>query len=58
MQSITNSYRRYALTLNKINEYAREDPEGFVKMSENAYRTDIKERYSYNSEFRADEKSP
>ncbi len=43
MQSITNSYRRYALTLNKINEYARKDPEGFVKMSENAYRTDIKE---------------
>ena len=43
MQNIANSYRRYALTLEKINKYAEKDPEGFVLMSENAYRTDIRE---------------
>lgn len=43
MQSITNSYRRYALTLDKINEYAKNDPEGFVLTAENAYRSDIRE---------------
>lgn len=43
MMNITNSYRRYALTLREINDYARQDPQGFVEMSENAYRSDIKE---------------
>lgn len=43
MQTIVNSYRRYALTLDKINRYAEKDPEGFVLMSENAYRSDIRE---------------
>ena len=43
MQTIVNSYRRYALTLDKINKYAEKDPEGFVLMSENAYRTDIRD---------------
>ena len=43
MQNIVNSYRRYALTLDKINKYAEKDPEGFVLMAENAYRTDIRE---------------
>ncbi len=41
MQNITNSYRRYALTLDQINEYAKTDPRGFVLMAEEAYRTDI-----------------
>ena len=43
MQTIVNSYRRYALTLDKINKYAEKDPEGFVLMAENAYRDDIRE---------------
>lgn len=43
MQNIVNSYRRYALTLDKINKYAEQDPEGFVLMAENAYRSDIRE---------------
>lgn len=43
MMNITNSYRRYALTLREINDYAEHDPKGFVEMSENSYRSDIKE---------------
>ncbi len=43
MQNIVNSYRRYALTLEKINKYAEQDPAGFVDMAENAYRSDIRE---------------
>lgn len=43
MQSIVNSYRRYALTLDKINKYAAKDPEGFVMTAENAYRSDIRD---------------
>ena len=43
MQSIFNSYRRYALTIEKINKYAGENPLEFVKMVENAYRSDINE---------------
>ncbi len=43
MMNITNSYRRYALTLNEINNYAKHDPKGFVETSESAYRSDIKE---------------
>ena len=41
--NITNSYRRYAMTLKEINDYALHDPKGFVEMSEYAYRSDIKE---------------
>ncbi len=43
MQSITNSYRRYALTHCQINEWASKDPKGFVEMAETAYRADIQE---------------
>ena len=42
MISLDNSYRRYALTLEKINEYAADNPEEFVKKSEEAYRSDIR----------------
>ena len=41
--NITNSYRRYSLTLKEINYYAQHDPSGFVEMAENAYRSDVKE---------------
>lgn len=43
MMNITNSYRRYALTLRQINDYAAKDPKGFVQMSEQAYRSDIRD---------------
>ena len=43
MMNITNSYRRYALTLREINYMAKHDPLGFVEMSENAYRSDVKD---------------
>ena len=43
MMNITNSYRRYSLTLKEINYYAQHDPSGFVEMAENAYRSDVKE---------------
>lgn len=43
MLSITNSYRRYALTLDRINTLAQNDPQSFVTMSENAYRDDVRE---------------
>ncbi|MBQ3969825.1 MAG: nucleoside kinase [Clostridia bacterium] len=43
MQSIVNSYRRYALTLDKINRLAYKDPKEFVLIAENAFRSDIKE---------------
>ena len=43
MISLGNSYRRYALTVDKINEYAKTSPEQFVHEAEKAYRADIKE---------------
>ncbi len=41
--NITNSYRRYSLTMKEINHFAKHDPAGFVEKAENAYRSDIKE---------------
>ena len=43
MINLGNSYRRYALTVDKINEYASTDPALFVDKSEQAYRADIRE---------------
>lgn len=43
MISLGNSYRRYALTVDKINEYARLDPAAFVLEAEHAYRSDIRD---------------
>ncbi len=43
MINLGNSYRRYALTVDKINEYARLDPAGFIEEAERAYRSDIRE---------------
>ncbi|MBQ1388435.1 MAG: nucleoside kinase [Clostridia bacterium] len=42
MINLGNSYRRYALTVDKINEYASQDPVLFVKETEDAYRRDIR----------------
>ncbi|MBQ2153238.1 MAG: nucleoside kinase [Clostridia bacterium] len=41
MLNITNSYRRYSLTADKINQYALSDPAEFVRVSEKAFRSDI-----------------
>lgn len=43
MISLGNSYRRYALTVDKINEFARMDPARFVIEAETAYRSDIRD---------------
>lgn len=43
MISLGNSYRRYALTVEKINEYARLNPAEFVLQAEQAYRGDIRD---------------
>lgn len=43
MLNIVNSYRRYAMTIDKINQYAEKDPAGFVELAENAYRNDIRD---------------
>ncbi len=43
MINLGNSYRRYALTVDKINEFASSDPLQFIIQVETAYRSDIKE---------------
>ena len=43
MISLGNSYRRYALTVDKINEYAKLNPAEFVFEAEKAFRSDIKD---------------
>ena len=43
MINLGNSYRRYALTVDKINEYARLAPDEFVREAEHAYRADIRD---------------
>ncbi len=42
MINLGNSYRRYALTVDKINEFAKLDPVQFVLEAEHAYRADIR----------------
>ncbi len=42
MINLSNSYRRYALTVDTINQYAARDPEQFVEKAEAAYRNDIR----------------
>ncbi|MDE7389389.1 MAG: nucleoside kinase, partial [Lachnospiraceae bacterium] len=42
MLNITNTYRRYALTLKEINKLALSDPEFFVMTAEQAFRDDVK----------------
>lgn len=43
MLNLGNSYRRYALTVDKINEFAKASPEEFVREAEAAYRADVRE---------------
>ena len=43
MINLGNSYRRYALTVDRINEFAEKDPGQFVKEAEAAYRADIRD---------------
>ncbi len=43
MLSITNAYRRYALTLRQINEMAKRNPAELINASELAYREDVRD---------------
>ena len=43
MINLGNSYRRYALTVDKINEYAKLNPAEFVSQAEKAYRADVRD---------------
>lgn len=43
MLNISNTYRRYALSLKEINAKARNDPADFVLSAEQAYRSDIRD---------------
>ncbi len=43
MINLGNSYRRYALTVDKINEFARINPREFVDKAEQAYRSDVRD---------------
>ena len=43
MINLGNSYRRYALTVDKINEFAKVEPQEFVEKAESAYRNDVRD---------------
>ena len=42
MMKWLNTYRRYACDINRINQQARSDAKGFVEMTENIFKSDLK----------------
>ena len=42
MMNWLNTYRRYACDINRINEQAQSDPKGFIEMTEDIFRSDLR----------------